>query len=117
MDLSEFKCTQCGTCCRWPGHVRVSEEEIEAICNLLKMDFCRFVELYTELTRDRRSLTIIEKEDGSCHFLGQNGCEINDAKPKQCSAFPFTWKFPGWEEKCGWGIEQTKKIKWSRANE
>ncbi len=110
MDVTNFKCTQCGTCCKWPGHVKVSEDEIEAICVLLKMEFCEFVEKYTELTRDRRSLTIIENEDGHCIFLSDKGCEINDAKPEQCSSFPFTWNFPGWETKCGWGIEETERI-------
>ena len=111
MDIKDFKCTQCGTCCKWPGHVKVSEEEIEKICDYLKMDFSHFVENYTELTRDRRSLTIIDQEDGSCFFLKDNKCEINEVKPNQCSAFPFTWNFPGWEKKCGWGIEQAEKDK------
>ena len=97
----KWLCQRCGNCCRWPGLVRVTEQEVDVIANYLNIPVDEFIEKYTEVTPDRRGLTIISKSDGSCLYLEEpNNCLINDVKPAQCSGFPNTWNFPGWEEKC-----------------
>lgn len=97
-----FSCRKCGNCCRVPGYVRIRETEIDRIAGYLKMDSREFNEKYTILTNDRRSLSLREKDDGSCVFLsGTSGeCLINPVKPEQCMNFPFKWNFEGWETIC-----------------
>ena len=65
-DLSAFQCRRCGACCKWEGPVRVTEQEIDAIADYLGIELQRFIRDYTYLTPDRRSLSLLEKEDGSC---------------------------------------------------
>jgi Fe-S-cluster containining protein len=105
MSLSEFKCLKCGTCCKWPGYVRLSHDDIDNIAIFLNMTVNEFIEKYTFLTRDRRSLSLIENEDGYCIFLTDEGCKINPVKPQQCIDFPHKWRFEGWDDLCGWGIK------------
>ncbi len=96
-----YVCTQCGTCCRWEGYVRLREDEVDTIAEFLGMPVEQFVARYTALTDDRRSLTLIERADGGCVMLTpDNRCRINPVKPFQCQGFPNTWNFPGWDELC-----------------
>lgn len=111
MDLSRFQCRRCGACCRWEGAVRVSPAEIEKIAEYLHIDVREFINRHTVLTPDRRSLSLPEKADGSCVYYDdvRKACAIQPVKPRQCSAFPFEWNFPGWEELCKGGRELRKK--------
>jgi uncharacterized protein len=98
---NKWLCQRCGNCCRWPGLVRVGDTEVDNIAQHLNMTSADFIEKFTQVTPDRRGLTIISKEDQSCLFLEEpNICQINDVKPIQCGGFPNTWNFPGWQEKC-----------------
>ena len=105
-----FKCVQCGTCCKWSGYVRVSQQEIDLIADFLNMNQMHFIDKYTHLTSDRRGLSLIEKPDGSCIFYNDelHICEINDVKPIQCRNFPLIWNFEGWEKECA-GAEAGKE--------
>lgn len=105
MNLSNFKCCRCGTCCKWEGAVRVSHEEIIKIAEFLRIDPQEFINRHTVLTPDRRSLSLMEKADGSCVYYDdeKKACAINPVKPHQCRAFPFEWNFPGWEKLCEGG--------------
>jgi Fe-S-cluster containining protein len=82
--------------------VRVTESEADKIADHLDIPVAEFIEQYTDITPDRRGLTIISKEDDSCFFMAENParCLINDVKPTQCSGFPNTWNFPNWQETC-----------------
>ncbi|MDE1171683.1 MAG: YkgJ family cysteine cluster protein [Verrucomicrobium sp.] len=98
---SYYQCQRCGNCCRWPGTVRVSAEETDAIAAHLRLAPDEFISRYTELLPDRRGLTLRSTPDGACIFLeGKNHCAIQGAKPRQCSGFPNTWNFPGWRDVC-----------------
>jgi Fe-S-cluster containining protein len=101
-ELTSFNCTRCGTCCTWPGYVRLTPDEIEKIASFLKIKVTDFTDKYTELTADRKNLTLIEKNDGSCIFYTSNPpeCAINPVKPAQCINFPLKWSFEGWETLC-----------------
>lgn len=100
-DHSVFHCTRCGNCCRWPGIVRLSTAEIEAIADYLGMPEDDFVQLYTDITPDRRGLTLIDRPDGACIMLDDDdSCRIQPVKPQQCRDFPHKWNFPGWEKEC-----------------
>ena len=65
-----------------------------------------FFDLHTRLTPDRRHLSLIEKDDGSCEYLSVAGdgvacCGIESVKPVQCRDFPERWNFPDWQKLCG----------------
>ena len=100
-DRSLYVCTGCGKCCRWPGYVRVTESEVDKISDFLGISPEDFVATYTKLTKDRRGLTIVEREDGACRFLNDDeSCMIQPVKPQQCVDFPHKWNFPGFEDEC-----------------
>ncbi|MBO7147090.1 MAG: YkgJ family cysteine cluster protein [Lentisphaeria bacterium] len=102
MEISKFKCVRCGTCCKWEGAVRVTEQEIDAIAAFLGIPLDEFIQKHTYLTPDRKSLSLLEKPDGSCCYYDDDAhaCRIQPVKPAQCSAFPYEWNFPGWEKLC-----------------
>jgi len=101
-----FRCLRCGKCCRWKGLVKVTETEADSIAAFLHMEPREFIESLTRLSPDRTTLSLLEKEDGSCWFYDEENCccRIQPVKPDQCRAFPFRWNFPGWEEICEGGI-------------
>ena len=103
VSITDFECVRCGACCRWPGPVRVSDSEIDAIAVFLNIPVERFIHDFTCLADDRRGLSLIEREDGSCVFYEESppGCAVNAVKPSQCRGFPLEWNFPGWEKLCG----------------
>jgi len=105
-DPGDFHCLRCGKCCRWKGLVKVTDAEADAIAAFLKMGPRAFIETLTRLSPDRTTLSLLEKEDGSCYFYDEELriCRIQPVKPGQCRAFPFSWNFPGWEEVCEGGI-------------
>ncbi|MCE2694383.1 MAG: YkgJ family cysteine cluster protein [Verrucomicrobiaceae bacterium] len=96
-----YACQRCGNCCRWPGDVRVTEEEIDRIAAFLDMPRIEFIQQCTRLNANRTGLSIIDKPNGECLFLeGVNVCRIQPVKPVQCEGFPNAWNFPGWQDVC-----------------
>lgn len=96
-----YLCQRCGNCCRWPGDVRITDDETEAIASFLGLSVDEFVGRYTRLNANRTGLSIIDKPNGECIFLeGKNHCLIQSVKPVQCSGFPNEWRFPGWRDVC-----------------
>ncbi len=103
MNYSDFKCTMCGNCCRIPGYVRVDEKDIEKIAKFMKLTITEFIEKYTILTNDRKSLSLKETSDFSCIFYSSKiGCKINSVKPKQCINFPYSWRYDDLTKICTW---------------
>jgi len=101
MSAPHYLCQRCGNCCRWPGAVRVTTQEVEAIAAHLGFETERFIAEQTDLMPDRSGLTLRSRPDGSCLFLeGKNVCAIQAVKPLQCAGFPNTWNFPGWRNVC-----------------
>ena len=101
MSEPRYICQRCGNCCRWPGFVRVDENEIAAIADHLGMSVDNFIARHTELRPSRSCLMLKSNPDGSCIFLvGVNTCTIQAVKPQQCRDFPNKWRFDGWREKC-----------------
>ena len=100
----KFQCRQCGNCCRISGYVHVREAEIDRIAKYIGIEVYDFIETYTRLTNNRRGLSLIEHDDGSCVFLRKDGrCLIEDVKPEQCRKFPFEWRYDNMQEVCaGW---------------
>ena len=59
-----------------------------------------FIAEHTAITPDRQHLSLLSKPDGSCEYLGVDGCLINPVKPLQCREFPEKWNFPNWQKEC-----------------
>ena len=95
-----YVCQRCTACCRWPGDVRIEDEEIPRMAEYLGMSEAQFLERYTRLRSNRQGLSLIEREDHSCIMLKNGGCRIHEVKPKQCAGFPNYWNFPGWRKQC-----------------
>ena len=49
LDLTEFRCLCCGTCCRWEGPVRVTDEELKQIAAYLDIPLQEFIDNHTVL--------------------------------------------------------------------
>jgi Fe-S-cluster containining protein len=97
---SYFVCQRCTACCRWPGDVKVSAAEIDAIAGFLAIPVAEFIERFTRLRTDRNGLSIIERPNHECSMLEDGGCRIHPVKPEQCRGFPNKWNFPGWRDVC-----------------
>ncbi|QHI68889.1 YkgJ family cysteine cluster protein [Tichowtungia aerotolerans] len=87
-----FICQRCGTCCRWPGHVLLTDGDISRMAAATGLSEEDFIEQYTVLASNRRQLSLTEYEDGRCVFLTDEGCAFYDARPEQCRNFPHTWR-------------------------
>lgn len=95
-----YECQRCTACCRWPGNVRVSNAEITALAKFKGLSEFDFIQKYTRLHTDKRSLSLIEKENHECIFLDGINCTVQPVKPQQCKDFPNKWNFPGWRDVC-----------------
>jgi len=90
--INNFVCRKCGVCCRWTGHVLLTEEDITRMAAAAGLSEDEFIERYTVLASNRRQLSLAEHSDGRCVFLVENGCEFYDARPDQCRSFPHAWR-------------------------
>lgn len=99
---TRYACQCCTACCRWPGDVKLTDEEVVAIADFLNLSLDAFVENYTRLRVNRQGLSLTEKPDSDdCICLTEEGlCLINPVKPQQCRDFPHRWNFPGWQNLC-----------------
>lgn len=107
-SAAEFRCLRCGSCCRWPGCVKLAPGEAEAIAAYLGVPEAEFFEHYTRIAPDRSCLALTDLPSGACIYLaetpeGLSFCRINPVKPRQCREFPEHWNFPGWQECCEGG--------------
>ena len=89
--LKAFKCSGCGTCCRWTGSVLLTGRDIAAMAVALVLSEREFIECHTRLAPNRIQLALNDHPDGSCSFLEGDRCSIYDARPEQCRSFPFAW--------------------------
>lgn len=94
MDSVErsFKCQQCGACCRWSGHVLLTEDDIVRLAAAMGLSEEAFIAQYTVLAANRRQLSLADAPDGSCVLLKENRCSHYEARPDQCREFPFGWR-------------------------
>jgi Fe-S-cluster containining protein len=95
-----YVCQRCTACCKWPGDVRIEEDEIKRIAGFLSLTEVEFMERFTRLRGNRQGLSLIEKANHECIMLEGNSCIIHPVKPEQCRGFPNKWNFPGWRQVC-----------------
>jgi Fe-S-cluster containining protein len=95
-----YECDRCTACCRWPGQVKLSGEEITRLAAFKRITEFDFIQAFTRLRNDHKGLALADKGNGECIFLEGNDCGVNDVKPKQCREFPNLWNFPGFTKVC-----------------
>jgi Fe-S-cluster containining protein len=95
-----YVCQRCTACCKWPGDVRIEDDEVLRIANFLGLSERRFLDQFTRLRTNRQGLSLIEKTNHECIMLDGNSCRVHEVKPDQCSGFPNKWNFPGWRQVC-----------------
>ena len=101
LDPSTFYvCQRCTACCKWPGDVRLEDDEILPIARHLGLSEGEFLDRYVRLRTNRQGLSLIEKENHECIMLDGDSCRIHAVKPEQCRGFPNKWNFPGWQKVC-----------------
>ncbi|MDA7916504.1 YkgJ family cysteine cluster protein [Verrucomicrobia bacterium] len=95
-----WECQRCGACCRWPGQVKVTDEEIGAIAAYLEFEDDDFIQNWTRIRPDRSGLALLDQEDGACIYYENGRCRIQEVKPQQCRDFPNLWSNPKARQEC-----------------
>ncbi|QBG48168.1 YkgJ family cysteine cluster protein [Verrucomicrobia bacterium S94] len=93
--LKRFQCSGCGECCRWGGSVLLTDDDIHQMAAYLRLSEADFIEKHTRLAPNRKQLALLDQADGSCEFLEGDRCRVYEARPEQCSSFPYAWSVPG----------------------
>ena len=83
-----YECQRCTACCRWPGQVRLTDEETTRLAAFKGMSEADFIQQFTRLRWDHGGLALQEKPDGGCIFLDGDDCSVQSIKPQQCRDFP-----------------------------
>jgi len=85
----KFDCKAgCGACCRAPGEVYFSADDIRRAAALLNIDDAEFIRRYLRVHNEHlHKLTV--GVNSACSFLDGHRCTIHAAKPTQCATFPF----------------------------
>ncbi len=88
MDGLRFACLPgCTACCREPGFVYLTEDDLRRAAEFLGMSPAEFEARY--VYRTRRRLRLRKPRGKQCPFLLEDGCRIHPAKPTQCRLYPF----------------------------
>lgn len=91
-DGLRFGCTRCSRCCTGePGYVFLSTSDLRRLMTFLDLDFAGFYSRYCRFVDmgEHHSLSLKEKRDHSCILWGEEGCTVYEARPVQCSTYPF----------------------------
>ena len=92
VNISNFRCRQCGACCRIEGIVRLRDSDIAKIAAQLGMSEADFIANETEIAPDRKGLVLRDRLDGACAMLDENNrCRIYPVRPEKCRTFPYEW--------------------------
>ena len=100
-----FGCQRCSFCCgHSPGFVYLSLRDLAALRTHLNMSVTAFVQKYcrwADYYEGEQVLALLEKKNYDC-ILWENGCSCYEARPVQCSTYPFwSWMVKDkemWEE-------------------
>ncbi len=90
-----FSCKKCSACCGVsPGFVYLSKKDLLSLTSFFKLSIKDFVEKYCRWADYYGGTTVLalkEQKDYYC-ILWENGCSAYEARPIQCSTYPFwTW--------------------------
>lgn len=100
-DILPFDCTGCGKCCQTKGEVYLNPKETLQAADTLHLTVDEFKQKYVEReitskSRPSESWTVLKQIKDSndiegCIFLDEDTkfCTIYEARPVQCSTYPF----------------------------
>jgi Fe-S-cluster containining protein len=77
----------CTACCRQPGWVYLTEEDLVRAAAHLGMTPAEFETRH--VYRTAHKLRFRKPRGSQCPFLEETGCAIHPNKPEQCRTFPF----------------------------
>lgn len=77
-----YRCTRCNSCCV-DKRIQVNPYEI---ARLARNRGLSTGELSKDFTRDG---ALLQREDGACVFLGEQGCTVHPDRPLVCRLFPL----------------------------
>lgn len=102
-----FECQRCSYCCgHSPGFVYLSKNDMERLRSHFDIPLKEFVEKYcrwADYYYGKTVLALFEKKNYDC-VLWNNGCSAYEARPLQCSTYPFwTWMVADKETWCDCG--------------
>lgn len=91
-DGLNFSCQRCSFCCgHSPGFVYLSLRDLTTLCNHFQMKISTFVEKYcrwADYYYGTQVLALKEMKNYDC-ILWDKGCSAYEARPIQCSTYPF----------------------------
>ena len=91
-DGLNFECQRCSFCCgHSPGFVYLSKRDLDELLKFFNMKTAEFVEKYcrwADYYYGEQVLALLEKKNYDC-ILWENGCSAYQARPVQCSTYPF----------------------------
>jgi Fe-S-cluster containining protein len=89
-ETFRWSCTACGKCCRGPGVVYFTEEDLKNIRSRLGLSDAQWEQLYTRLIQKKKNGLFLHQTAKSCALLGRDGrCTVYEVRPLQCRTFPF----------------------------
>lgn len=79
-----FRCQKCSQCCRHKK-IQVNPYEVARLAHNLRISTSAFIGRYT-----RNNATVLDwNKDGTCVFLGAQGCRVHAARPLVCRLYPL----------------------------
>lgn len=94
-DGLRFSCKRCSYCCRGePGFVYLSRTDLDNFLKQTALKEAEFIEKYCRWVPyydGSEVLCLKETENYDCVFW-KNGCSAYEARPIQCSTYPF-WDY------------------------
>ena len=93
-DTFQFRCNQCGECCRHRENILISPFDLFRLTRYLNMKPTEFVDRYctTYIGQNSRLPVVIFKavgEEQICPMLQDNHCSVHVAKPTICALYPL----------------------------
>ena len=85
--LKRFNCQQSGNCCRCPGFVYASQEELQKMAKEKNLELETFKK---HIVRTHQGWPVIASKSHrqTCFLDTQNRCTVYKARPKQCRTYP-----------------------------
>jgi Fe-S-cluster containining protein len=80
-----YACHRCSLCCRFK-HIQINPYEVARLARAKGESTSQF---RTAWTIDGRGTVLGQKEDGTCVFLGAQGCEVHVDRPLVCRLYPL----------------------------
>jgi len=87
-----FECTRCSSCCRYePGFVFLSSNDLASLIKHSGLAFRVFIDTFIRIVDvgTGNALSLKETSENDCILWGSQGCSLYEARPEQCSTYPF----------------------------